>query len=136
MIERFIRLVRDRAAPAETQAEREAMIDLLVWTMFADRHVAAAEQQRIVSETKLMKWDAAAPADHYIDKSMLRARAVLAGDRPAEEYLDEIAARLGDEPMRRRALAACEALAEVDGEVAEPERTLLEAFAERLGLVA
>jgi hypothetical protein len=132
MIERFLDLVRERAVPAETQAEREAVIDLLVWTMFADRHVAAAEQQRIAAETKNMAWDAPSPVDHFVDKSMLRARAVLAGDQSAEKYLDEITARLGDDAMRRRALAACEALAEVDGEVAEAERQLLRTFEEWL----
>lgn len=134
MIERLIRLIRERAVPAAAQPQREAMIDLLVWTMFVDRHVAGAEVERVAAEARGMAWDAPAPVDHYISKSMGRTRAVLAGERSADDYLDEIAARLGDDEARRKALAACEALATVDGAVADEERAFLARLAAHLGV--
>ena len=42
---RVLNLFRDRAQEQQpSQPQREALIDLLVWTMFADRHVALPEQ--------------------------------------------------------------------------------------------
>ena len=134
MIDRFIELVRERALPAVAQGQREATIDLLVWTMFADRHVAGAEAVRVAAEARKLAWDAPAPVDEYIGKSMRRARAVLARERSAEEYLDELAQRLADDATRRRALEACEELAAVDGAVATEERELLDKMARHLGL--
>jgi len=132
---RVLNLFRGSAKVRQTsQPQREALIDLLVWTMFADRHVALPEQSFIAQQAEGLAWDSPRPVELYIDKAVRRIREVL-GDEAAEEtYLEEIAARLADPEMKRTAHAACDELIGVDGERAPAELTHLERVRIKLGV--
>jgi len=117
-----------------SQQQREALLDVLVWTMFADRHIAAPEQAEIQREARDLPWESGRSIDLYIDSAVRRARDVL-GRAPAEEaYLADIAARLEDSAARSRAYEACRELAGADGELAPAEMDLLERVRVSFGL--
>ena len=135
MIDRFIELIQGRVTdPKFDQAQREAVIDLLVWTMFADRHIASTETERIEAEAKRMDWDSPTGVDIFIAQSMTRTRGVLGDDDKSESYLDDISKRLGDTKSQHRAYKACLLLANVDGQIAPQEKDLLRRIAHRFGL--
>jgi hypothetical protein len=124
---------REQEQPS-SQPQREALIDLLVWTMFADRHVALPEQAFIAEQADGLPWDSPRPVELYIDKAVRRTREVL-GDEAAEaSHLEAIATRLADPQMKRAALSACEELIGVDGERAPSELTHLERVRVKLGV--
>jgi uncharacterized tellurite resistance protein B-like protein len=128
MFERVLNLFRkdQQAAQQRDQAQREALIDLLVWTMFADRHVASVEAQQIRKEAEGLEWDGHRSIDRFIDGSVKRVRDVLGSETAEAAYLDDIHHRLADADMRLRALAACEELIGIDGDRAEAELAHLE----------
>lgn len=134
--ERLVDLFRDHAQQGAgmTQAQREALVDVLVWTMFVDRHIAAPEQTFIEEQAADLRWSAPRPIGAFIDASMGRIRKVLGDDGAEESYLEDIARRLADDPARRGAHAACGELSRVDGEVARPEQEHLDRIARRFGL--
>ena len=133
MFERVLKIFRDDPAQAQRdQAQREALIDLLVWTMFVDRHVAAVEEAQIRKEAAGLPWEGARSLERFIDASVRRARDVLGSQDAEAAYLDDICDRLADATARKEALVACETLIGIDGDRAASELAHLERVAKRL----
>lgn len=103
------------------QAEREALVDLLVWTMFVDRRIAISEQNMLLREAGELPWESLVSVENYIDGATGRARDVLGNAAAEERYLADIAARLSEPSARAQAIEACERLVRADGDVAELE---------------
>lgn len=127
---------RSEQEQPSSQPQREALIDLLVWTMFADRHVALPEQAFIAEQADGLPWDTTRPVELYIDKAVHRTRQVLGDEEGEAAYLDQIAARLADPELKRAALSACEELIGVDGDRAPAELAHLERVRVKLGVEA
>ena len=121
-------------APECAQPQREALLDLMVWVMFADRHIAAPEQAQVQRVARDLPWEGYQSVDLYLDAAVRRARDALANAPTAERYLDDIAARLGDAAMMTRAYQACREVAGADGDIAPAEQALLEQVQRRFGL--
>jgi hypothetical protein len=117
-----------------SQPQREAVIDLLLWTMYIDKRLALPETERIDQVPEEMAWEAVTPFPQYINTTVARVREVLSDTDRAEALLDDIYARLGTEPMRRRAFDACRDLAQVDGQMADEESQFLEHVRTRFGV--
>jgi len=121
------------------QPQRAALLDLLVWTMFADRYVAIPEQAFIRERAEGLTWTSPSPVELHVDRAVRRAREVLGDVAAGATYLDEIATRLGDDATRRAAYEACQELIGVDGERSsghKAELAHLERVRRGLGLVA
>lgn len=132
MLQRIFTVFRDDPTLAQRgQAQREALIDLLVWTMFVDRHVASMEEAQIRKEAAGLPWEGIRSIESFIDASMRRTRDVLGSEDAERAYLDDIHERLADGPARQQALAACEALIAIDGDRAASELAHLERVTER-----
>lgn len=121
-------------APECAQPQREALLDLLVWVMFVDHHIAAPEQAQIQRAARDLAWEGYQSVDLYLDAAVRRARDALASAPTAERYLEDIAARLGDAATMTRAYQACREVAGADGEVAPAEQALLDRVRARFGL--
>ncbi len=133
---RVLNLFRSREQEQPSQPQREALIDLLVWTMFADRHVALPEQAFIIEQADGLPWDSPRPVELYIDKAVRRTREVLGNEEAEAAHLEAIDARLADPEARRSAPGACEELIGVDGERAPAELAHLERVRVKLGVDA
>jgi uncharacterized tellurite resistance protein B-like protein len=130
----IIKQLRREIRPEQIQAQREAVLDLLVWTMFADRHITRPEQELVRREAEDLAWEGYRPIEQYMDGSIRRVRDVLGSPTAEAAYLEDISERLGDARTRELALRACTRIAEVDGEVAPAERELLERARRSFGL--
>ncbi len=102
------------------------MIDLLIWTMYADNVLTLPENERIDEVTDEMPWDSAIPARQYLYVSIARVREALDDPEKAESLLNDISDRLGSRDMRVQTYEACRDLALADGEVAAQESQFLE----------
>jgi uncharacterized tellurite resistance protein B-like protein len=133
-IERLSSVFHGHARADLDQRQREALIDLLVWIMFVDRHIAALEQESVEEAAAGLPWDSPQPVEVFLDGSVRRIREVL-GDSEAEaQHLAELASRLIEPAARERAYAACERLARIDGQLSQRELELLERIRAALGL--
>ena len=135
-LERLRNLFGKVDAAALTQPQREALIDLLLWTMYVDRMLALSENDRIDQLPEELSWESVTPFPTYLNASFARVREVLSDEDEARKLLDDIYARLGTDAARRRAYDACLDLADIDGQVAEEERRFLEGVRMRFGLDA
>jgi len=57
-----------------SQAEREAIVDLLNFVTYVDHDISAAEEQLIDGLENQLDWDHDQSFDYYVDKSIAKAR--------------------------------------------------------------
>lgn len=134
MLERLKTLFGKAGGTALTQPQREAMVDLLLWIMYADRLLAVPEHDRIDRLGTELGWTSVTPFSQYVDTTVARVREVLSDEDRAAALLEDLYARLGTDAVRRQAYDACRSLAEADGQVAEDEARLLDRIRTRFGL--
>lgn len=125
MLDQIRGLFKRIGSSADRQEQREAMIDLLIWTMYADNVLTVTENDRIDELTEEMRWNSGTPAPQYLNVSIARVREALDDPEKSESLLDDIHERLGSHDMRVRTYEACRDLATADGEVAERETRFL-----------
>lgn len=134
MLEQLSGLLERIGSAANAQKQREAMIDLLIWTMYADNVLTLPENDRIEKVSEEMKWESAMPAAQYLNLSIAKVRDVLDNQAKADDLLEDIRTRLGTAEMRREAYEACRDLAKSDGEIADKEMDLLTTVKERFNI--
>ena len=117
-------LERTREAGA-SQEEREAVIDLLVMTMYADRFIDTAENDAIERVADEIDGDPSLPLGQYVNASIARVRATLDDEHSQHRLLEDIDARLGTDRMRELAYQASRAVAHADDEMADEEEQFL-----------
>ena len=135
LVQHLLDLFRPEDPPAEDpQAYRETFVDLLVWTMFVDRHVALAEREALEQAVAGLDWQGGMPVDEFIRESTARARSVIDDAVAAKKYLQEMAARVVNAEDRRRLLKACDELVRADAKLRPEEAKHLKAVAQAFGL--
>ena len=107
------------------QREREAMVDLLMWTMYIDKVLTLPESDKIDRLAEDLTWTSSTPVGQYINASTSRVRDALGDKDKAAALLEDIHRRLDNEEMRREAYEACCDLAQADGQVADEEAQFL-----------
>ena len=114
--------------------KREATIDLLIWTMYADNLLALPENEKLDQITQEIPWDSPTRPDQYINAALARVRDVVADPTLADGCLDDVSRRLGSRKARTEAYELCRELAQSDGQIAERETQLLERIRHEFGM--
>ena len=115
-------LERTREAGA-SQKEREAVIDLLIMTMYADRFIDTAENDAIERVVERIGEDAS--LGQYMNASIAKVRHTLGDEAKQRALLEDVNERLGTERMRTLAYQAGRAVARADKEMADEEEQFL-----------
>ncbi|MEM1183063.1 MAG: hypothetical protein AAGM22_32270 [Acidobacteriota bacterium] len=136
LLEKFVATL-SRHSPEDENAQpaREALVDLLVWTMFVDRHLALAEHEKFDELTEALPWNSIRGLRDFFSESVARARSVIESESATVDYLDSIAERLGTAKARADALAACEGMMGADGKMTSEEVGHLRAMKKAFGLL-
>jgi uncharacterized tellurite resistance protein B-like protein len=129
----FKRLFRFTHKPEDglTQPEREAIVDVLHYCMYADKHVATAEDEFIETSTRRLDWDQNVSYEYYEGESTAKARTALADPVPRVEFLAEIDRRLSNQ-AKLIALQLAERLINADGVRHEDEIAAITALRDTL----
>lgn len=135
LFRQFLDLFRPEDPPAaDPQAYREAFVDLLVWTMYVDRHLALAEREVLDEAARELDWQGVASLEDFVRESTARARRVIDGETNGAVYLQEIAGKIVHADDRRRLLSACETLVRSDDKLRPEEVHHLKAVARAFDL--
>lgn len=116
-----------------TQAQREALIDLVVCTMYIDGTIRYEENEQLDEVVARLDLDAEAPLTLYLYKAIARLRDFWHDTEQIDALLAEHAARLDSPALRQTAFALCEAVAQSDDELAEEEGDFLGRLRRHLG---
>jgi hypothetical protein len=80
-----------------TQAQREALFDLLTLSIYADHHVSLTEEALVESAFIAEGWESEYPKNLFLEKSFARAREAAEAEETMAAYVQERATAFDDE---------------------------------------
>jgi hypothetical protein len=98
-----------------TQPQREAIVDLLNYCMYADNLVFLAEDRLITDTVAKFNWEAKVPFDQFDARSVSNARNASESQVYRDQFLASIKARLDTAAVKGQALELCQELFLADG---------------------
>jgi uncharacterized tellurite resistance protein B-like protein len=116
---------------ATADREHEAVVELLLLVMVADRHISDDELDEIRSISDDSGWESSTFSfDQYLGQAMAKVRAaVTVGE--TETLLDDIDSRISSSVLRHSLFSAARDVAGIDHDIAPEEESLLGQVAAR-----
>ena len=108
-----------------TQTQREALIDLVVCTMYIDGAIRYEENEQLDEVVARLDLDAEAPLTLYLYKAIAHLRDLWHDAEQTDALMAEHAARLDTPALRHAAFSLCEAVARSDDDLAAAEGDFL-----------
>lgn len=108
-----------------SQPQREAIVDLLHYCMFADNFVALSEDKFINTVAATLGWDKNISFESYEGGSIGKARKAKENAGYKEQFFKDVVQRLETKDARQLALKLCRDLYHADAKLAETESTQL-----------
>ncbi len=109
-----------------TQPQREAIVDLLNYCMYADNLIFLAEDRLITDTVAKFNWEPKVPFDQFDVKSINYARAARDNQEYRDQFLASIRDRLGTAAVKGQALDLCQELFVADGARSDEEDAVLQ----------
>ena len=109
-----------------TQPQREAIVDLLNYCMYADNLIFLAEDRLIADTVAKFNWDPKIPFDQFDVRSIANARTARENQGYREEFLAWIKDRLDSAAVKRQALDLCQEIFLADGARSDEEDAVLQ----------
>jgi hypothetical protein len=103
------------------QPQREAIVDLLNYCMYADNFVFLAEDRFITDTVAKFNWDSKVPFDQFVLRSTDSARNARESQVYRGQFLASIRDRLGTAAVKGKALGLCQELFVADGSRSDEE---------------
>ncbi|HEY1109715.1 MAG TPA: hypothetical protein VGE76_13800 [Opitutaceae bacterium] len=120
-------LSSDKPKDGLTQEAREAIVDVLHFCMYADRHIAASEDVFIEKAARTLDWSPTISYESYEAKSTGAVTRALSDASLRAEFFGSLKARLAKSADRELALALAGDLMVADGaKTAEESKALVE----------
>ena len=131
MNQRLRELYSNVSVYATADLEHQAVIELLLLVMVADRHISSDEIEAIRAISEESGWESATFSfDQYVGQAMARVRAAVVADE-VDELLDDIDGRVASTVLRQSLFSAAREVAGADHELDDEEETLLGQLAAR-----
>jgi hypothetical protein len=115
-----------------TQPQREAIVDLLNYCMYADNLVFLAEDRLIADTVAKFNWDPKVPFDQFDARSVSNARNASESQVYRDQFLASIKDRLDTAAVKGQALDLCQELFLADGAQSYEEDDALQNLKELL----
>lgn len=108
-----------------TQPGREAIVDLLHFGVYADSHIALAEDKMVETTARTLNWDPNISFDYYEGRSIGEVRRVRKDEKERNEFFQTIRDRLPKTEDRKLALSLVEQVFACDGATSSAETQVL-----------
>ena len=116
---------------ATADREHEAVVELLLLVMVADRHITDDELDEIRSISDDSGWESSTFSfDQYLGQAMAKVRAAVTSHE-TEALLDDIDSRIASSVLRHSLFSAARDVAGIDHDIAAEEESLLGQVAAR-----
>ena len=115
-----------------TQSQREAIVDLMNYCMYADNLVFLAEDRLITDTVAKFNWDSKVPFDQFVLRSTDNARNARESQVYRDQFLASIRERLGTVAVKGQTLDLCQELFLADGARSDEEDAVLQNLRELL----
>ncbi len=115
------------------QPQREALIDLLVLSMYIDNALSLSEDAVLRARVDTFSWEDSSDVEDYVDRAVGRVRVIKGSPESVTDFLVSVNERLETYEARLLAFGLCERLLTADGRV-ETEKAFLEQVRQALNL--
>jgi hypothetical protein len=109
-----------------TQPQREAIVDLLNYCMYADGFVFIAEDRFITDTVAKFTWESKVPFDQFVLRSTDNARNAQENPGYRDRFLASIRDRLDTAAAKGQALDLCQELFVADGSRSDEEEDVFQ----------
>src|SRR5437773_12056171 len=109
-----------------TQPQREAIVDLLNYCMYADNLIFLAEDRLITDTLAKFNWEPKVPFDQFDARSIDNARNATKNQGYRDQFLASIRDRLGTAAVKGKALDLCQELFVADGSRSDEEEDVFQ----------
>jgi hypothetical protein len=109
-----------------TQPQREAIVDLLNYCMYADNLVLLAEDRLITDTVAKFNWESKVPFDQFVLRSTDNARNARESQVYRDQFLGSIKDRLTTAAVKGKALDLCQELFVADGSRSDEEEDVFQ----------
>ena len=109
-----------------TQPQREAIVDLLCYCMYADNLVMLAEDRLITDTVAKFNWESKTPFDQFAVRSVGNARNARESQVYRNKFLASIKDRLDTAAVKGKALDLCQELFIADGSRSDEEEDVFQ----------
>jgi len=109
-----------------TQPQREAIVDLLCYCMYADNLIMLAEDRLIADTVAKFNWESKVPFDQFAVRSIDNARNARENQGYKDRFLASIRDRLDTAEVKGKALDLCQELFLADGARSDEEDAVLQ----------
>ncbi|MBU1238333.1 hypothetical protein KKF84_09125 [Myxococcota bacterium] len=116
------------------QMEREALVDVILLAMYADKHLAIEEQRLMKRETASLQWKSVVPLENYVHEATSKVRKAMESPALKKELLRSIQERFFSSESRARAFELCQDMLLADGIKTTEEIAFQEELREYLGI--
>ena len=106
------------------QSQREALLDLLIVSIFIDSHLSLKEDEALQAAFETVGWEAVKPRDIFIFNSMNRARRASESEAATAEYIAARAKVFADAESQNAAVDLLQRIFSADG-IAPAEEAFL-----------
>src|SRR4051812_41173392 len=98
-----------------TQPQREAIVDVLNYCMYADNFIALSESQFIAQNIESLSWDPKISLEYYLNKSIGEVRKALSSPESKQQFFKSVNERLATKALRETTLSLSQKLFVADG---------------------
>lgn len=116
------------------QEQNEAIIELMIWTMYVDKSLMLVEDEKIIQYLDKTNWKSGIDPEYFIKSAIAKIRNAVADTAKAEKLLASIAKRLDTSDMKNKALKASKTLAEADGKLSDEEKGFIDSLKKALSV--
>src|SRR5258706_16118822 len=117
----FKNLFRSSEKPTDglAQSAREAIVDVLHYVMYADKHISVREDEFIEETARSFSWDPKISYEYYEGKSTGAVTRALSDAAAKDAFFESLKSRLPHKADRDLALQLADDLAKSDGKEQE-----------------
>ncbi len=132
MLDKLVEFFKGVGTEKFLQNQNEAILLMLVWTMWADGKIEPEESDKLAAFIRSVPWLSETTPEEYIAESTERVKQVQNGQLAPEVLLKEIESKLKGDEIRYKALKVCHELSKADGYFDRSEIGVLKLFSGRL----
>ncbi|HRR07795.1 MAG TPA: TerB family tellurite resistance protein [Rhodothermales bacterium] len=109
-----------------TDAQQEALVELMVWAMYVDKSIRSEENELIDQILDQMSVGDSTPIAQYLNPAIAKVRESFHHEQKSAFLLEDICLYLDDADVRAQAFDLCSQILEADGHLHKDEVAFLE----------
>ncbi len=112
------------------QSQKEAIIELLIMTMYADKSLKLEEDEAIRGYIETLEWESPISVEYYLGVATAKVRKALESSDKTYSLLEDISNRVQTVELKKQVLQICNHLAMADSEISNEEKEFLQLVAQ------